>query len=482
MADWNNKKVIVVGLGKSGLAAVDFLASQQAKVWAIDSKSNAALLKSAKSLEAKGINVLLGQKSLPTEAFDLAVLSPGVAMNAPTTLELKERNIPCIGELELGYQAADCLNISITGTNGKTTATQLISAVLESGQRKTEVAGNIGVPLCSILDRTKSLDFLTLEVSSFQLETMQFFRPSIGILLNLAPDHQDRHGSFDEYCRIKSRLFQNQQTHDWGIVQSEAMAKLLSLGVRMPGKMVTFSAENRRADVFLDRGLVISQIEGWSGPLLNMADCELSGPHNAENIMAALLVGRVLRIPLDSMKQAIQSFKAPAHRGELMMEVGGVQYINDSKATNPHATVQALRGLPAVRGGEPNVWLIAGGDDKGLQHHDLGPIISQKVKGALLIGKSRERLRAAWSLFAPCQLCDDLVEAVRVAASKALPSDVVLLSPACSSLDMFRDFEDRGEVFRKVVTQINASHSSKRAGDQADDVVPDNSENANTDT
>jgi UDP-N-acetylmuramoylalanine--D-glutamate ligase len=482
MADWKNKKVIVIGLGKSGLAAVDYLATQKAKVWAVDSDSNPTLLKTAKSLENQGINVLLSPESLPVEPYDVAVLSPGIAMDAPMTLELKARNIPCIGELELGYQAADCLNIGITGTNGKTTATQLVGAVLESGQRKTAVAGNIGIPLCSILNQTRELDFLTLEVSSFQLETTQFYRPSIGILLNLAPDHQDRHGSFDEYCRIKSRLFQNQQTHDWGIVQSEAMAKLRSLGVRMPGKMVTFSAENRRADVFLDRGLVISRIEGWSGPLLNMADCELSGPHNAENIMAALLVGRVLRIPLEAMKQAIQAFKAPAHRGELIMDVGGVRYINDSKATNPHATVQALRGLPAVRGGEPNVWLIAGGDDKGLEHHDLGPIISQKVKGALLIGKSRERLRAAWSLFAPCQLCEDLVEAVGVAASKALPSDVVLLSPACSSLDMFRDFGDRGEVFRNAVTQINASQSSKGADDQADDVVPKKSENANTDT
>jgi UDP-N-acetylmuramoylalanine--D-glutamate ligase len=226
MADWNNKKVIVVGLGKSGLAAVEYLASQKAKVCAIDSKSSPQLVKCSKTLEAKGIHVLIGQENLPAEPFDLAVLSPGVAMNAPMTLELKERNIPCIGELELGYQAADCLNIGITGTNGKTTATHLVSAVLESGQRKTEVAGNIGVPLCSILDQTKSLDFLTLEVSSFQLETMQFFRPSIGILLNLAPDHQDRHGSFDEYCRIKSRLFQNQQTHDWGIVQSEACSKI----------------------------------------------------------------------------------------------------------------------------------------------------------------------------------------------------------------------------------------------------------------
>ncbi len=481
MADWKNKKILVVGLGKSGIAAVDFLVSQKAKVWALDSNSNAHVKKMAEVLKAKGVEVIVGKEDLPTEAFELAVLSPGVPMNAAITLELRKRNIPCIGELELGYQAADCLNIGITGTNGKTTTTQLVSKVLESGQRNTAVAGNIGLPLCSILDQTRSLDFLTLEVSSYQLETTQFYRPSIGILLNLAPDHQDRHGSFDEYCRIKARLFQNQQPHDWGIIQSEAMAKLRSLGVRMPGKLITFSAENRRADVFLDRGLLISRVEGWSGPLLNMADCELSGPHNAENIMAALLVGRVLRIPLDAMKQAIQTFKVPAHRGEMVREVNGVKYINDSKATNPHATAQALRALPSAKAGEPNVWLIAGGEDKGLQHHDLGPLISQKVKGAILIGKSRERMRAAWSLFAPCQLCDDLVEAVGVAASKALPSDVVLLSPACASLDMFKNFEHRGEVFRKAVSQLEARESSSGAMSQADDVVPSNTENAQTD-
>ncbi|MDA7670419.1 UDP-N-acetylmuramoyl-L-alanine--D-glutamate ligase [Verrucomicrobia bacterium] len=481
MAHWKNKKVIIVGLGKSGLAALQYLAEQGAKLWAIDSNSDAGLLETAKGLEARGISVTLGQENLPMEPFDIAVLSPDIAMNASAALELKERNIPCIGELELGYQAADCLNIGITGTNGKTTTSQLVGAVLESGQRKTMLGGDIGVPLCSILDQTKALDFLTLEVSSFQLETTQFFRPSIGILLNLAPDHQDRYSSFDDYCRIKSRLFQNQQSHDWGIIQSEAMAKLRSLDVRFPGKMVTFSAENRRADVFLDRGLVISQIKGWSGPLLNMADCELSGPHNAENIMAALLVGRTLRIPLDAMKQAIQAFKAPAHRGEWVMDIGGVRYINDSKATNPHATVQVLRGISGAKPGEPNVWLIAGGDDKGLQYHDLGPIISQKVKGAFLIGKSRERLRAAWSLFAPCQLCDDLVEAVSLVASKALPSDVVLLSPACSSLDMFRNFEERGEVFRNVVTQINASGSFVGTSEQAQKVVVDHPEIARSD-
>jgi UDP-N-acetylmuramoylalanine--D-glutamate ligase len=374
----------------------------------------------------------------------------------------------------LGFQESKCLNIAITGTNGKTTTTHLIKDILASGQRNTEIAGNVGVPISSLIKSTKGLDFLTLEVSSFQLETIRYFRPAIGVLLNLASDHQDRHESYDEYCRIKARLFENQLSHDWAIIQSEALAKLRSLGVKIPGKVITFSAESRQADVFLDRGLLISRMDGWAGPLLNLADCRVSGPHNAENIMAALLVGRVLRIPLEAMKAAVHSFSAPPHRCEQVGEINGVRFINDSKATNPHATVQALRSMKAERNGEPNVWLIAGGDDKGLQFHDLGPLISQKVKGAFLIGKAREQLSAAWSLFAPCQYCDDLVQAVTEAARKALPSDVVLLSPACSSLDMFRNYEHRGEVFRKVVNQLSATGAlDKHAGSASNAVNPE---------
>jgi UDP-N-acetylmuramoylalanine--D-glutamate ligase len=187
--------------------------------------------------------------------------------------------------------------------------------------------------------------------------------------------------------------------------------------------------------------------------------------------MAALLVGRVMRIPLGAMKAAVHSFSAPPHRCEQVGEINGVRFINDSKATNPHATVQALRSMKAERNGEPNVWLIAGGDDKGLQFHDLGPLISQKVTGAFLIGKAREQLSAAWSLFAPCQYCDDLVQAVSEAAKKALPSDVVLLSPACSSLDMFRNYEHRGEVFRKVVNQLSATGALDRHAGSASNAV-----------
>jgi UDP-N-acetylmuramoylalanine--D-glutamate ligase len=471
MADWKEKKVLVLGLGKSGVAAASYLADRGATVCAIDSQSNADLERVSHDLESRGIEVRLGANALPDSAFDLAVVSPGVPLDAPLMQRLAERKIPVIGELELGFQESKCLNIAITGTNGKTTTTHLIKDILASGQRNTEIAGNVGVPISSLIKSTKGLDFLTLEVSSFQLETIRYFRPAIGVLLNLASDHQDRHESYDEYCRIKARLFENQLSHDWAIIQSEALAKLRSLGVKIPGKVITFSAESRQADVFLDRGLLISRMDGWAGPLLNLADCRVSGPHNAENIMAALLVGRVLRIPLEAMKAAVHSFSAPPHRCEQVGEINGVRFINDSKATNPHATVQALRSMKAERNGEPNVWLIAGGDDKGLQFHDLGPLISQKVKGAFLIGKAREQLSAAWSLFAPCQYCDDLVQAVTEAARKALPSDVVLLSPACSSLDMFRNYEHRGEVFRKVVNQLSATGALDRHAGSASNAV-----------
>lgn len=474
MADWKEKKVLVLGLGKSGVAAASYLAYRGATVCAIDSQSNADLERVSHDLESRGIEVRLGANILPDSAFDLAVVSPGVPLDAPLMQKMAERKIPVIGELELGFQESKCLNIAITGTNGKTTTTHLIKDILASGQRNTEIAGNVGVPISSLIKSTKGLDFLTLEVSSFQLETIRYFRPAIGVLLNLASDHQDRHESYDEYCRIKARLFENQLSHDWAIIQSEALAKLRSLGVKIPGKVITFSAESRQADVFLDRGLLISRMDGWAGPLLNLADCRVSGPHNAENIMAALLVGRVLRIPLEAMKAAVHSFSAPPHRCEQVGEINGVRFINDSKATNPHATVQALRSMKAERNGEPNVWLIAGGDDKGLQFHDLGPLISQKVKGAFLIGKAREQLSAAWSLFAPCQYCDDLVQAVTEAARKALPSDVVLLSPACSSLDMFRNYEHRGEVFRKVVNQLSATGAlDKHAGSASNAVNPE---------
>ena len=449
-----DKDVLVIGLGLSGAAAARLLVARGARVTAMDNSDTPALRREAEELRDLGVRVELDLRLAPAGQFDFAVVSPGVALDSPLVKELRQREIPVIGELELGWQQAVCLNVSVTGTNGKTTTTELVAHLLTHCHKRTRAAGNIGQPLCSLADETKQLDYLTLEVSSFQLETIRFFRPAVAVLLNLTPDHQDRHHTMADYARAKARLFENQQPFDWAIVQTEALALLRTLGVKVPSKLVTFSAQNRRADLYLDRSLIISRIEGWVGPLIDLEKTKLRGPHNAENVMAALAVGRVLRLPLEEMVSAIASFQPGAHRCELVAEINGVKFVNDSKATNLDAVAKALQTMPAAQPGEPNVILLAGGRDKGLEFHDLGPLLAQRVKHAILLGETREKLRAAWSLFTPCTLVDSLLEAVNEAARQAAPGDVVLLSPACSSFDLFRDYRHRGEVFRQAVGQL----------------------------
>lgn len=449
-----DKAVLVIGLGLSGAAAARLLVSRGAHVTAMDNSDTPALRREAEELRGLGVRVGLDLRLPPAGHFDLAVVSPGVPLDSSLVKDLRQREVLVIGELELGWQQALCLNVSVTGTNGKTTTTELIEHVLTHCHKRTLAAGNIGKPLCSVVEDSKQLDYLTLEVSSFQLETIRFFRPAVAVLLNLTPDHLDRHHTMADYARAKARLFENQQPFDWAIVQTEALAMLRSLGVKVPSKLITFSAQNRRADIHLDRSLIISRMEDWVGPLIDMEKTHLRGPHNAENVMAALAVGRVLRLPLDEMVAAIMSFKPGAHRCELIADINGIKFVNDSKATNLDAVAKALQTMPAAQPGETNVLLIAGGRDKGLDYHDLGPLLAQRVKHAILVGEAREKLRAAWSLFTPCTLADSLLEAVNEAVKNAAPGDVVLLSPACSSFDLFRDFRHRGEVFRQAVEQL----------------------------
>ena len=457
MQTLENKQILVIGLGTSGLAACDLLQRRGARIVAVDSADTPGLSASAVRLRTSGIHVELNAVKPPSGTFDFAVLSPGVPNSLPLVRELRERGIPVISELELGYQHALCLNIAITGTNGKTTTTELIDRLLTHNHLKTLAAGNIGLPVCAVADQTRELDFLTLEVSSFQLETIEFFRPIIGVLLNITPDHLDRYPHLADYARAKARLFMNQQAFDWAIIQSEALAQLRSLGLEAPSKTITFSANNRRADLYLDRGLILSRMPEWAGPLLDMDQCQLRGPHNAENLMAALAVGRVLRLPLESMVDALKRYTPAPHRCESVAEINGVKFINDSKATNVDALRQAILSIPPGPGGEPNVWLIAGGKDKGFEYYDIGPLLSQRVKGAFLIGETREKIRAAWSLFTSCTLMDSLLEAIAEAARRATSGEVVLLSPACSSFDQFRNYQHRGDVFREAVRNLERS-------------------------
>lgn len=456
-----NKSVLVIGLGASGVAAVELLRARGARVVVVDNADTPSLRQQAERLRLTGMEVRLGQTAPPAEQFDLVVLSPGVPVANRLVSGLVQRGIPLVSELEFGWQQSFCRSIAISGTNGKTTTTELVERLLTQNHLKTVAAGNIGLPLCEVAPRTKELDWLTLEVSSFQLETIQHFRPAIAVLMNITPDHLDRYAGMWDYARAKARLFMNQQAFDWAIVQSEAMAQLRALDARIPSKVITFSATDRKADIHLDRGLIISRMEDWSGPLLNMEHCALRGPHNAENIMATLAVGRCLRLPLEGMLEAIKTYKPAPHRCELVAEIGGVKYVNDSKATNVDAVAKAIQAMPAGPDANgPNVWLLAGGKDKGFDFHDLGPLLSQRVKGAFLFGETREKIRAAWSLFTTCTPVASLLEATSVAAQKAVPGDVVLLSPACSSFDQFQNYQHRGEVFREAVKNLAGPGSS----------------------
>ena len=454
MHELAGKNVLVLGLGKSGVAASRLLRARGARVRVIDSADSNQLAAQAASLLAMGINVSLGATRLPGESFDLAVISPGVPPNLPVVMEVRARGIPIIGELELGYQQSGCRNISITGTNGKTTTTELVERMLKACQRKTIAAGNIGLPICEIVERTKELDLLTLEVSSFQLETIKDFRPSVAVLLNIAPDHLDRYQSIDEYLQAKARLFVNQQPSDWAIIQSEAMTQLLNAGVVLQSQIITFSAKDDGADLYLDGHLIVERLANGKRVWLDLNDCHLKGAHNAENLMAALAVGRILRLPRREMNAALQSYEPAPHRCELVGEIDGVRYVNDSKATNPHAVAYAIASMPNRPSGKRNVLLIAGGKEKGLPYGDLAPILVQRVKKAYLLGETRKTLLAAWRPFTPCALVGSLLEAVSSASQDAEAGDVVLLSPACSSFDMFRDYQHRGEDFRTAVQQL----------------------------
>lgn len=454
MLDLNHKQVLVLGIGPRGRAACELLRRSGANVVALESRAADEFNDAAKQLRGQGIEVKMDAE-LPRQPFDLAVISPAVPLESPIARAIAERKIPLIGELELGFQMAQCLTIAIAGTNGKGTTGELVERLLVNNGRKTALAGHQGRPVCSIADQTRDFDFLALNVNSFQLEATQFFRPSVAVLLNLAPDFLDRYASKDDYVRAYANLFRNQQAFDWAIIQTQALEDLKRLGLQPPSKTITFSASNPDSDVYLDRGLIISRLANWPGPLLDTEKCQLRGPHNAEDLMAALAVGHALRVPLEAMVESLKSQPHASHRFQVVAEKDGVQFINDSKATNVEALRNALLATRPGNEGAANVWLIAGGRDKGLDFHDVGPVISKRVKGAFLIGEAQEKIRSAWSLFTPCTLAGSLLEAVNEAAKKASSGDVILLSPACSSFDQFQNYQQRGERFCQIVKSIS---------------------------
>ena len=434
---YKNQNVAVLGAGLSGTAAALLLKSEGANVTVLDSADEKRLLKSTiDNLRAQGINVVAGpQVDQDSGNYEFIVLSPGIDPDSPLAQNFSSRKIDMIGELELGWRSCALPVIAITGTNGKTTTTEMLAQMLNACGQRTIACGNIGKPLSEVALERHDLDVLTVEVSSFQLETIRTFRPSISVWLNFAPDHLDRYRSIGEYRAAKLRIFENQTADNVAVVNAGETLP------RMAARTVTFSAYTNQADFRFENRSIVYRNE----PVLRMADTKLRGSHNIENLMATLAVGLARGLSFEQMLPPLCVYEPQPHSCEFVREVGDVTYVNDSKATNLDAVEKGL--LAQNR----RVILIAGGKDKGFNFETLRPLVSEKVRAVVLIGEMAERIAQDWKGAVPCEIAHSLADAVERARAIAQPGEVVLFSPGTSSFDMFKSYADRGDQFRALV-------------------------------
>ena len=435
---WTGKKTVVLGMGRSGQAAAEWLLAQKAEVTVFDESKSAALKELARRWEGRGVRSVFGAEKLPETRFDRAILSPGIDPRRPVVVQLRSAKVPMFGELELGARACLCPIIAITGTNGKSTTTELVAAVFLAAGKKAVACGNLGQPLCEVAPLSGGLDYAVAEVSSFQLETIETFRPRIAVHLNLTPDHLDRYADMQEYAAAKNRMFENQTSEDVAVIQ-----KGLALP-KLAARTVTFSATDSSADYSLRDGWLCA----GNDRVIRQDETKLPGPHNAENLLAALAVADAEKISREAVKKAFVAYRPLPHRCEVVAVRGGVTWINDSKATNLDAMERAVLGMTAP------VILIAGGKDKGF---DFSPSLAHlrgRVRAALLIGETAAKIEKAWRDGVPCRRVGTLDEAVKRAAALASAGETVLLSPGCSSYDQFKNFEERGETYRQCVKAL----------------------------
>ncbi len=434
---FQNKNVAVLGAGLSGSAAALLLRANGANVSVLDSAEEMKLLKSTiENLRSKGVRVVTGaQADSNRDDYDLVVLSPGIDPDSALAQNFSSRGVETIGELELGWQFCERPVIAITGTNGKTTTTELIAQMLNACGQRTVACGNIGKPLTQVVRDQSRLDVLTVEVSSFQLETIRTFRPQIALWLNFAPDHLDRYSSVAEYRAAKLRIFDYQTAEDFAVVNANENIP------QIKAQRVTFSAYDDRADFRLANGT----IHFWETPVLRLAEAKLRGSHNIENLMATLGTGRARGLSFDQMVPPLSAYEPQPHRCEFVRTVRGVDYVNDSKATNLDAVEKALSAQTK------RVVLIAGGKDKGFDFQPLRKSVKEKARAAILIGEMANRICQDWREATRCEIAGSLAEAVERAHATAENGEVVLFSPGTSSFDMFKSYADRGDQFRQLV-------------------------------
>jgi UDP-N-acetylmuramoylalanine--D-glutamate ligase len=442
------KKVLVVGLGKSGFAAALFLRRRGAQVTVSDQRSEQALSVEIPSLLEAGIAVEAGGHGLLTfRRQDLIVVSPGVPLSTPELVQVRALGLPVIGELELAARFLQGEVLAITGSNGKTTTTTLCGEIFKASGLKTLVAGNIGLPVIEVVDQSTPGTWSVLEVSSFQLETADSFHPRIAMILNITPDHLDRHGSFENYASIKQRIFARQTDEDYLILNADDHAAQQA-AARARSQVLWFSRSKVvRRGAFVLNGVVMFRAseDGSAIPMLPVAEIPLKGEHNIENVLAAVCAACVAKIPAEVIARTVASFQAVEHRLEFVTNIHGVEYYNDSKATNVDATAKAIASFPG------NIHLILGGKDKNSDYTQLNALLEARVKAVYTIGAAAEKIESQIAGVTRVIRAGTLEAAVDQAATQAVAGDVVLLAPACSSYDQFENYEQRGKVFKQAV-------------------------------
>jgi len=445
MGPWPGQTVLVVGLGKSGQSACAFLRARGCRVRATEAAQSPALEALASSLTAQGVAVELGGHTEPFCAgSQWVVVSPGVPETVVPLAWARRHGVPVLSELELG--ARFCLGrlVAITGSNGKSTVTTLVGALLEAAARPAVVAGNIGTPLTSQVDRVAWGTTVVLEVSSFQLEHVDQFRPAIACVLNVTPNHLDRHATFDDYVAAKRRLLTQQRRLDWAVLNADDPAcQAMRPAVR--GRSVEFSLQRPVRGAYLADGALWLVLRAQRYRVAAVEELQLPGPHNVANALAAIAIGGLLGLEPETMAGVLRRFRGLPHRLERVAEWQGIAFVNDSKSTTVEAGLRALEACPG------KAVLIAGGKDKGSDFDLLRDPAARTVRAAVLLGVDGPRVARALEPVVPTHRAATLPEAVQTAFRLAQPGDWVLLSPMCTSFDMFRDFEDRGEQFADAV-------------------------------
>jgi len=451
------KQVLVVGLARTGVATALFCAARGARVTATEERPESEITEIAAKLRAAGVTLELGGHGARTFVEqDLIVPSPGVPPTMPALAAARSAGVPVWSEIELAWRFLRGRLICITGSNGKTTTTSLIGHILEAAGLPVQVAGNIGTPLISRVDVSSDSGFTVVEASSFQLESISAFRPDVAVMLNLTSDHLDRHGSFDAYARAKARMFENQTEADAAVVNADD-ANAAQHAPSRP-QVFWFSRQKRLVNgCFLRNDEIVFRRDGTETVLLRRRDIGLRGDHNVENVLAAAAAATLVGVEPGKIAEGVRSFAGVEHRIEYVATVSGVEYFNDSKATNVDATLKALDAFPG------NVVVILGGKDKGCDFTILRDALRKHARMVLLIGSAADKIGAEIAGAVPVEYAGTMARAVEVAAELAQPGDTVLLAPACASFDQFENYEQRGRVFKQLVRE----REQKLAADEA---------------